>query len=113
MEDDTSVISGNVDVVMGIDLGTAHSGITFAFVGNNTMNTYAEWPDMQLQYYKTPTVVLYDPQKQFVACGDRTHRLYAELEPEDLRSQYSLMRNFKLALLDNVNGDVVCPETGA
>jgi hypothetical protein len=94
MLDDKSDVP--VSVVVGIDLGTAASGVAYAFV---KAPDKIECDQMLCSgsSLKTRTAVLLSPDGKFVAFGDAALRMYLQLQPEEQRD-YLFFDHFKMAL---------------
>ncbi|CUA74398.1 hypothetical protein RSOLAG22IIIB_11193 [Rhizoctonia solani] len=92
---------GENKIVVGIDIGTTHSGVSFAFLekgGRPQLQRVTSWPGQEAQNHssKVPTLVWYDTDKEAVSFGAEALSPQAEEDAED--DGWQLAKNFKLHL---------------
>ncbi|QRV77750.1 50S ribosome-binding GTPase [Ceratobasidium sp. AG-Ba] len=92
---------GKNKIVIGIDIGTTQSGVTFSYLvegGEKSILRVISWPGQENknQHGKIPTVVLYDSNRKPIACGAEALSLLDEEDAED--NNWQLAEHFKLHL---------------
>ncbi|XP_045205239.1 heat shock 70 kDa protein 12A-like [Mercenaria mercenaria] len=111
--------SGKV-VVAAVDFGTTFSGYAFSFShdyeGEPTkVSANTSWVagSAGLMSLKTPTILLLDNNKKFVAFGYEAEEKYSEIAADEEHKKYYYFRRFKM-LLHKVSGqltrDVMIPD---
>lgn len=92
-------------VVAAIDFGTTYSGYAFSFNHDYeneptkvAANTSWVAGTAGLMSLKTPTILLLDNSKKFVAFGYEAEEKYADLAAENLHKKYYYFRRFKMLL---------------
>lgn len=107
-------------VVAAIDFGTTFSGYAFSFnhdyesePAKVSANTSWVAGSAGLMSLKTPTVLLLDNNKKFVAFGYEAEERYGELAAEEKHKKHYYFRRFKM-LLHKVSGkltrDIMIPD---
>lgn len=102
-------------LVCAIDFGTTFSGYAFQltadFLKEPTKNIHTNqvWNAgvAALMSLKTPTCLLLDKEKEFVAFGYEAETQYSELAFDDLHHDYLFFRRFKMLLHRNPVGNIV------
>lgn len=99
-------------LVCAIDFGTTFSGFAYAPKVeyqydplNISVPTWDAPSSVQISY-KTPTTLLLDKDKNFVAFGYEAENTYAELAEDELNEDYFYIRRFKLRLHDDLKKQV-------
>ncbi|XP_053400026.1 heat shock 70 kDa protein 12A-like [Mercenaria mercenaria] len=111
--------SGKV-VVAAIDFGSTFSGYAFSFshdyeVEPTKVSVNTSWVagSAGLMSLKTPTILLLDNNKKFVAFGDEAEEKYLDIAADEEHHKYYYFRRFKM-LLYKVSGkltrDVMIPD---
>lgn len=92
-------------LVCAIDFGTTFSGFAYSPKVeyqydplNITVPKWEDAPSSILISYKTPTTLLLDKDKNFVAFGYEAENTYAELAEEEMNEDYFYIRRFKMFL---------------
>ncbi|CAE6432312.1 unnamed protein product [Rhizoctonia solani] len=94
---------GESTIVIGIDIGTTHSGVAFAFLEQGVkqgIHHVTKWPGQELHHQQSriPTLVWYDTNQRAVSFGAEA-RLHNIEEAED--NGWFLAKHFKLHLYRN------------
>ena len=85
---------------IAIDFGTAGSGFAYAACNNpDKLRVFSNWPGLNNEVYKTPTVLLIDPHGKLEAFGQEALNKY--YSNPDQFDDYYFFRNFKMVLYDN------------
>ncbi|KAF8603219.1 hypothetical protein BDV93DRAFT_493895 [Ceratobasidium sp. AG-I] len=92
---------GESQIILGIDIGTTHSAVSFAHLfkgGPQTLHRVTDWPGQKAQKgeSKIPTLVYYDSNNQAVCFGADALRDEIMDQVED--EGWSVARHFKLHL---------------
>ena len=89
---------------IAIDFGTAGSGFAYATRTNpDKPHVFNKWPGLTNEVYKTPTVLLIDPDGNLEAFGQEALNKYynkRSLKFPDRFDDYYFFRNFKMVLYD-------------
>ncbi|XP_061164053.1 heat shock 70 kDa protein 12B-like [Saccostrea echinata] len=105
----------NMLMVAAIDFGTTFSGYAFSMRDNPKKIQCPHWnaPSTDLISHKTPTTVLLDGKKNFVAFGYEAETKYLELTEEKKQeaNNYYYFRRFKMMLYDKVRKERLTTET--
>lgn len=95
-------------LVAAIDLGTAASGYCFSFRNEYQTNPLQISTNIWiaattvLRSSKTPTCILFDPKKEFVAFGYEAQNEYSALVSEQGNwTEWYYFENFKMSLYEN------------
>ncbi|XP_052816567.1 heat shock 70 kDa protein 12B-like isoform X2 [Mya arenaria] len=91
-------------LVAAFDFGTTYSGYAFSFRNDPTkIQTNQAWNagSEALLSLKTPTCVLLNPQKEFVAFGFEAENKYLGLVEQGKHKPWMLFRRFKMLLHNN------------
>jgi len=91
-------------MVAGIDFGTTFSGYAYSFKNDPMkIQTNQGWNagSEKLISFKTPTCVLVNPNKQFVAFGFEAENKYVDLADDKEHTGWLLFRWFKMILHNN------------
>lgn len=94
-------------LVCAIDFGTTFSGYAYSpkveYQYDPLNITVPKWEDVLPSIsYKTPTTLLLDKDKNFVAFGFEAEYTYAELAEEEKNEDYFYIRRFKMFLYDTL-----------
>ncbi|XP_052812349.1 heat shock 70 kDa protein 12A-like [Mya arenaria] len=84
-------------VVAAIDFGSTYSGYAFQFRGSDKICTVSSFHGSTVTY-KTPTVILFDKDKNFNSFGYQAENKYAELAELDNHVGWRNFRCFKMEL---------------
>ncbi|CAC5416772.1 unnamed protein product [Mytilus coruscus] len=97
--------------VAAIDIGTTYSGFAFSSkVEQMSIYTY-EWKDRDLTSSKTPTSVLLDNKKEFVAFGYQADNKYTQcIIPDEEMEDFYYFRRFKMRLHERLTMDTEIQE---
>lgn len=99
-------------LVCAIDFGTTFSGYAYSpkveYQYDPLNISVPNWdaPSSVQISYKTPTTLLLDKEKQFVAFGYEAENTYAELAEDEENEDYFYIRRFKMRLYDTHNKQV-------
>ena len=99
-----NVSSDPYSVVCAIDFGTTFSGYAYSprveYQYDPLNITVPHWdaPSSVQISYKTPTTLLLDKDKKFVAFGYKAENKYAELAEDENDQDYFYIRRFKMLL---------------
>ena len=95
---------------IAIDFGTTGSGFAYATRANlKKVRVFNQWPGLKPEDYKTPTVLLIDPDKNLEAFGQEAVNKYYDkksLRHPDRFNDYYFFRNFKMVLYNQVHIDL-------
>lgn len=89
-------------VIVAIDFGTTYSGYAFAYrydldLGQPKVSAITWCPkDGNAAYIKTPTVLLLNPNQEFIAFGYDAEDKYRKLAFDGKHSEYYYFRRFKM-----------------
>lgn len=98
--------SGSTQVlVAGIDFGTTYSGYAYSFKSEWQKVYINKWDGGKLMTYKTPTILLLNPDKSFNSFGYEAEKNYAEILEEGGEEgrtfmDYFYFYRFKMMLKD-------------
>lgn len=88
--------------VIAIDFGTAYTGFAFAWLSKSETRGYTNpafylnWPGQPIEYYKTRTLLLYNPQGDLEAFGwDVYHRMLELREETDENMRNGFARDYQ------------------
>ena len=93
-------------LVAAIDFGTTYSGYAFSFKDEYQKDpTKVSTPNLtsgshNLVSLKTPTVVLFEPNRKFYAFGHKAEDKYSELADDNQLQEWYYFRRFKMTLFD-------------
>ncbi|KAL5632499.1 hypothetical protein ACGC1H_005447 [Rhizoctonia solani] len=95
------VWNGETKILIGIDIGTTYSGVSFAFLqkgSDQVIHRVTRWPGQEAhqQQSKIPTLIWYDTNQKAVAFGAEAQLDEVEEQAED--ECWSLAKHFKLHL---------------
>ena len=111
LQEDTikmAVSSDFYSLVCAIDFGTTFSGYSYSpkiEYDHDPLNiSVPNWdaPSSVQISYKTPTTLLLDKDKNFVAFGYEAENAYAELAEDEENEDYFYIRRFKMLLYDTL-----------
>lgn len=102
---------GEVDIIAAIDIGSTYSGYSFGLVDDlmtdrKCMFVNKTWisGNPRLVTMKTPTSVLFTPEKRFHSFGYEAEWKYSQLAADKVNSGWYYFRRFKMALLTDEVG---------
>ena len=107
-----AVSSDHYSLVCAIDFGTTFSGYSYSPIVEyeyDPLNiSVPNWdaPSSVQISYKTPTTLLLDKDKNFVAFGYEAENKYAELAEDEENDEYFYIRRFKMLLYDTLKKQV-------
>lgn len=107
-----AISSDHYSLVCAIDFGTTFSGIAYSlkreYRDDPMKITVPEWnaPSSSQISYKTPTTILLDNEKKFVAFGYDAESKYAELAEDEEQHDYFYCRRFKMLLYNTLRREV-------
>ncbi|VDI29366.1 Hypothetical predicted protein [Mytilus galloprovincialis] len=85
--------------VAAIDFGTTYSGVAFSTRVDQMSIFTCDWKDSDLTSSKTPTSVLLNKQKEFVAFGYEADNKYTQdIIPDEEMDDFYYFRRFKMTL---------------
>ncbi|XP_063414135.1 heat shock 70 kDa protein 12A-like [Mytilus trossulus] len=85
--------------VAAIDFGTTYSGFAFSTRDEKVAIYTCEWQDTDLTSSKTPTSVLLNKEKEFVAFGYKADNKYTQdIIPDEETNNFYYFRRFKMRL---------------
>ncbi|WAQ98908.1 HS12A-like protein [Mya arenaria] len=103
---------GDKKAVVAIDIGTSYTGLAYSLSGDYHADKKTEkiytvfrysWSYSSLN--KTPTVLLLNPDKSFMAFGYDAEKRFAELAEDGIdESQYHYFKHFKMELYSDQAG---------
>jgi hypothetical protein len=99
----------NMVMVAAIDFGTTFSGYAFSMRSSPNEIHCPHWnpPSTELISHKTPTTVLLDGKKDFIAFGYDAEAQYLELAEQGKdANNYYYFRRFKMMLYDKIRIEV-------
>lgn len=101
--------SDSIVLVVGIDFGTSGSGYAFSFrheYTNNPLNISTfTWTGCA---YKTPSTILFKPDRTFDSFGEEAEDHYRELCQNGCNHDWFFLQGFKMQLYKAVQDGQVC-----
>lgn len=110
-DDNRSVVASEKLFVCAIDFGTTYSGYAYSTRQDPIKIYCPHWHSgsSTLISYKTPTTVLLDERKKFLAFGYEAEKKFLELAENDAADDFFYFRRFKMILYDKLRSGVeVC-----
>lgn len=105
------VVTSEKLFVCAIDFGTTYSGYAYSTRQDPIKIYCPHWHSgsTTLISYKTPTTVLLDEHKKFLAFGYEAEKKFLELAEDDVADDFYYFRRFKMILYDKLrSGEEVC-----
>jgi len=89
-------------VVAAFEFGTTYAGLAYSFMSKfETDPLTIHFHTWRFQSFKTPTFLLLDKEKQFVAFGYDAHIQYDELVHNNEQDDYYFFDRFTMSLHNN------------
>ena len=85
-------------MVVAIDFGTSRSGYAYAFKKDRRVVIRTDWPGQPTPYVKTPTHLLYAPDRKVEAWGYDASQRWAHIRQVFEPQGYHFFRDFKMQL---------------
>lgn len=107
-----AISSDHYSLVCAIDFGTTFSGIAYSlkreYRDDPMRITVPDWnaPSSVQISYKTPTTILLDNKRKFVAFGYEAESKYAEFAEDEEHEEYFYCRRFKMLLYNTLRKEV-------